>query len=99
MGSLVTMLFYIEPTEIYRAWCGPYVTFCLFSEGRAINLTYANAKCKEIKEDSWPVDLNDGELKEILDVFIKNYSISNVILNAIKDDDYDYWSWSNGDES
>ena len=79
-------------------WCGPYDTFCLFSGGietRVSDLSEAQFKCSEIKNDSWPVELGDERVKEVFIEFIHNYSISNVILNAFNRNGNWYWKKNN----
>lgn len=81
MGGLLTAIFYTHP-DVYNNWCDIHESFCLFSEGRANNLTEAQLRCNEISPDSWPVELGVERVREILDWYIENYSISSVILNA-----------------
>ena len=98
------LLFFVQSTassKRHYGWCGPYDTFCLFSDGietRVSDLSEAQFKCNEIKNNSWPVELGDERVKEVFIEFIRNYSISNVILNAFNRNGTWYWKRSNTSE-
>lgn len=100
-GLLTTITFYLQMSaarEGLNEWCGPYETFCLFSEKkkfRVSDLAEAQFKCSETKDDSWPVELVDERVKDVFTEFIHNYSVSNVILNAFNRNGNWYWKRSN----
>ena len=97
MAILFLMQMY-STTDGLNKWCGPYDTFCLFSGGietRVSDLSEAQFKCSETKDDSWPVELGDERIKEVFIEFIHNYSISNVILNAFNRNGTWYWKKNN----
>ena len=100
LGFWATITFYLQmcaSREDLNEWCGPYETFCLFSEKRKFrvsDLSEAQFKCSETKDDSWPVELGDERVKKVFIEFIHNYSISNVILNAFNQNGSWYWKRS-----
>lgn len=79
MGNLI---YQTQSNLVSHAYCGTYSLFCVFSDSRASSLEEAQSNCKKINDKSWPVELDDWNFGDTFKIFIQNYSISNIILNA-----------------
>lgn len=75
-------------------WCGDYETFCLFHDKsweRVPNLSAAQERCNDSRQGSWPLEITDERIDKIVQTFISNNSISEIVLNAVEKSGKWYW--------
>ena len=95
--NILLMFMFTTAKCQFQRWCDPYETFCLFSNG--VQTTVSNVKeaqevCERSKENSWPLEIYDDNVMNIVTNFTsKHFSNGNYsfILNA--DLSGSQWTW------